>query len=251
MAKFKQNSAAAADARHTMALSCPPGDVTQADEAPVALTQGRTIRSVTDIRRALLASVEARKVKIPATLEPILLESFSTRSDFRDRVTQWSHEHSSDTGVGFFGVKLETWRVSTKSKGHQGYLRCMAPGCTWHVKIEETQDDSSRPAIAAYDVQLTHTAGAPHLPVEASKVEVATAPGSKVMPPEYKELAYQMHRSGCSPSDILRLLNTKAAEEGIPQSWDYQSVYALVKKAGVARENDATGLVQWLQRSVG
>ena len=77
-------------------------------------------------------------------------------------------------------------------------------------------------------------------------MEVATAPGSKVMPPEYGA-GVSDARSGCSPSDILKLLNTKAGEEGIPQSWDYRSVHALVSKAAVARENDATGLVQWLQ----
>ena len=73
-------------------------------------------------------------------------------------------------------------------------------------------------------------------------MEVATAPGSKVMPPEYKELAYADARSGCSPSDILKLLNTKAGEEGTAVL-GLPTVHALVSKAAVARENDATGLV--------
>ena len=174
---------------------------------------------------------------MPATLRPILFQTYENRKAFRDRLIRWSHAHSCDTGVGFFGIVLNTWRVSAKSKGHQGYLRCSVPGCDWHIKIEETSD-----AVAAYDVQLTHTEGLSHLPVEATEVEVATATGFKVMPPKYKDLAILAHRSGSSPSDILKLLNTLAEDEGVTKSWDYRSVYALV-----AKENDATGLMQWLQ----
>ena len=179
-------------------------------------------------------------------MKPLLEQTFASRRAFRDRLIQWSHDHASDTGVGFFGIKLDAWRLSAKSKGHQGYLRCSVPGCAWHVKIEETQVGSSE-AVAAYDAQLAHTQGVPHLPVEAPKVEVATAPGFKVFPPEYKDLALLLHRSGCPPSAILKLLNTKAREEGVTQSWDYRSVYALVAKAGVAREDDASNLLEWLQ----
>ena len=230
-----------------MALINPTGTGdTQADGALTSFTRGYSRRSPEDITDDFLKNIGRRKVVVPATLKPLLEQTFASRRAFRDRLIQWSHDHASDTGVGFFGIKLDAWRLSAKSKGHQGYLRCSVPGCDWHVKIEETQVGSSE-AVAAYDAQLAHTQGVPHLPVEAPKVEVATAPGFKVFPPEYKDLALLLHRSGCPPSAILKLLNTKAREEGVTQSWDYRSVYALVAKAGVAREDDASNLLEWLQ----
>ena len=202
-------------------------------------------RTVGEIASALKEANE-KKVReglapVPTHLRAVISRAHPTRLALLAEVDKWSRGHASETGVGFFAVKLDTWRFQAKNRGYGGYLRCRVKGCSWHLKIEQAEDDS----ICVYDHQLVHSEGG-HNPLEATRAEVAATPGFNHIPEELRTIAELAHRAGCNPRKVERMLDVAAAGSGIIKSWDYATVYNHLRVIDGPKDMDARGLVDWL-----
>ena len=121
---------------------------------------------------------------VPKHLDEVISRSYPSRGTLLAAVNGWSREHASETGVGFFGVKLQTWRITGRTRGCSGYVKCRVKQCPWNLMIEESQDGS----ICVYDHQLVHS-DAGHNAPEAPRAQLAVTPGFHCIPAAFKTVA--------------------------------------------------------------
>ena len=178
---------------------------------------------------------------MPKHLDEVISRSYPSRETLLAAVNGWSREHAPETGVGFFGVKLQTWRMTGRKRGCSGYVKCRVQKCPWNLMIEESQDGS----VCVYDHQLVHSEEG-HNPPEATRAEVAATPGFYQIPDELRTIAELAHRAGCNPRKVERMLDVAAAGMGIIKSWDYATVYNHLRVIDGPKDMDARGLVDWL-----
>ena len=223
------------DAVDAVALQLP------AAAAPDAPVRRSVSALVTVLKEANEKKVQQGLAPVPTHLSAVISRSHATRDALLSEVDRWSRRHASETGVGFFAVKLQTWRFQAMNRGFGGYLKCRVKGCGWHLKIEQAEDNS----ICVFDHQLVHSEGG-HNPPDATRAEVAATPGFNNIPDELRTIAELSHRAGCNPRKVERMLDVAAAARGIIKSWDYDTVYNHLRVIDGPKDMDARGLVDWL-----
>lgn len=98
--------------------------------APVAPVRRSVSALVTVLKEANEKMVQQGLAPVPTHLSAVISRSHATRDALLSEVDRWSRHHASETGVGFFAVKLQTWRFQAMNRGFGGFMASRAAAGT-------------------------------------------------------------------------------------------------------------------------
>jgi hypothetical protein len=173
----------------------------------------------------LLSDCEKSKI-----LNELLFSQWDSKKQALDGVRSWVARNASVCGTGWFKVRFNSWKVPKRNKGKthggRGVIQCSIHGCPWHLKYEEAKGGK----FVIFDAVLDHNQLGLYTRVDASDLDVAATSGFHHIPEHLKDEVIWWRQTGTRVRDCLRLLNRRATDDGLRHTWDYDTVYNLLRK---------------------